>query len=110
MSIWKWEYTRKVSVNQYGTPVYETVGKDEIEAATADAAKAMAVRLVKKIDPTIKAYPNKWRSAWYPCIYQFATAKDMHFTAFTKRPFYGIIDTRDSLDPWWKEEIRIEQI
>lgn len=109
MPFWKWEYTRKVSVDQYGTPVYKTIEGDLFEAKHDEAAKTIVTRLIKKIDPYVKSYPKKWVSAWSPCPYQFATARDMHFTAFTKRPFYGDPEISKNLDPWFREQIRIEK-
>ena len=110
MGIWRWQYRRKVSVDQYGIPTYEIVAKGELDVANDDAAKSQATRLVKKHDPTIKAYPDKWRTAWNPAIEQFAVARDMHFTAFTKSPLYTSIGARESQDPDWMEELRIEKL
>ena len=110
MDIWRWEHKRKVSVDQYGTATYEVVVTDKLEAADSNSAKAKATRLVNKHDPTVKAYPDKWKSAWHPAIEQFASARDMHFTAFTKRPFYPGIDISQFQDPDWMEELRIEKL
>lgn len=108
--MWQWKYTRKVSVDKYGEPTYEQVAQGEFEATDTNIAKSKATRIVKKIDPLIKAYPDKWKAAWMPEIGQWSRAKNMTFTAFTKRPFYPFNELHMIYDPWHREEILIEQI